>query len=131
MDDSKERKYDLEDRLVDFSILIIDVVEILPNTKASNHLANQLIRSGTSPALNYGEAQSAESKSDFIHKLKIILKELRETRICLRIIKRLKLKKPIGNIDFVYDECNQLISIFVKSIKTVQSRNGKQNIQKK
>ncbi len=131
MDDSKERKYDLEDRLVDFSILIIDVVEIIPNTKASNHLANQLIRSGTSPALNYGEAQSAESKSDFIHKLKIILKELRETRICLRIIKRLKLKKPIENIDFVYDECNQLISIFVKSIKTVQSRNGKQNIQKK
>lgn len=125
MEDPTERKYDLEDRLVEFSILIIDVVEILPNTKASNHLANQLIRSGTSPALNYGEAQSAESKSDFVHKLKIILKELRETRICLRIIKRLKNKNPIENIDFVYDECNQLISIFVKSIKTAQSRKSK------
>jgi four helix bundle protein len=125
LEDPTERKYDLEDRLVEFSILIIDVVEILPNTKASNHLANQLIRSGTSPALNYGEAQSAESKSDFVHKLKIILKELRETRICLRIIKRLKNKNPIENIDFVYDECNQLISIFVKSIKTAQSRKSK------
>ncbi len=125
LEDPTERKYDLEDRLVEFSILIIDVVEILPNTKASNHLANQLIRSGTSPALNYGEAQSAESKSDFVHKLKIILKELRETRICLRIIKRLKNKNPIENIDFVYDECNQLISIFVKSIKTAQNRKSK------
>jgi hypothetical protein len=75
--ENKIRKFDLEDRLVNYSILIIEVVEMLPNTRAGNHLAGQLIRSGTSPALNYGEAQGAESRSDFIHKMKISLKELR------------------------------------------------------
>jgi four helix bundle protein len=71
-------KFELEDRLVDFAVLIIDIVDNLPNTKAGNHLAGQLVRSGTSPALNYGEAQSGESRKDFIHKIKIVLKELRE-----------------------------------------------------
>jgi len=76
-------KYDLEERLVNFAIKIIDVVESLPRTRAGNHLAGQLIRSGTSPAFNYGEAQAAESRSDFVHKIGIVLKELKETRICL------------------------------------------------
>ena len=71
----------LEERLIDFAVLIVSVVEALPNSKAGNHIANQLIRSGTSPAPNYGEAQSAESHKDFIHKLKISLKELRETMV--------------------------------------------------
>ena len=61
-------KYDLEERLIEFSVLIIEIVNEMPNTKAGNHLSGQLVRSGTSPALNYGEAQSAESKKDFIHK---------------------------------------------------------------
>ncbi len=74
------KKYDLEDRLVDFSARIIDVVEALPNSRAGNYLAAQLIRCGLSPTLNYGEAQSAESVEDFIHKLKIVVKELKETR---------------------------------------------------
>ncbi len=63
-----ERKYDLEERLLEFSIKIIDIVEELPNTKAGSHIAGQLIRCGTSPTFNYGEAESAESKNDFIHK---------------------------------------------------------------
>ncbi len=79
-------KYDLEERRINFSVLIIDIVNEMPNTKAANHLSGQFVRSGTSPALDYGEAQSAESRKDFIHKMKVILKELRETFVCLKII---------------------------------------------
>ena len=73
--------FDLEDRLIDFAVRIIRTAEALPKTKVGKHISGQLIRSGTSPAPNYGEAQSAESRSDFIHKMKISLKELRETRV--------------------------------------------------
>ena len=79
-------KYDLEERLIEFSVLIIEIVNQMPNSKAGNHLSGQLVRSGTSVSLNYGEAQSAESRKDFIHKIKVILKELRETFVCLKII---------------------------------------------
>ncbi|MDZ7806660.1 MAG: four helix bundle protein [Gracilimonas sp.] len=64
-------KADLEDRLIKFSVLIIKILDDIPSTKAGNHLSGQLIRSGTSPALNYGEARSAESLKDFIHKLQL------------------------------------------------------------
>jgi four helix bundle protein len=84
-------KYDLEERLIDFAIVVSDVVEGLPATRIGNYIAGQLIRSGCSPALNYGEAQSAESRNDFIHKMKIILKELRESLVSLKIIERKKL----------------------------------------
>ena len=83
-----ERTFDLEDRLVEFAVLVIDVVDGLPKTRAGNHIAGQLIRSGTSPAPNYGAAQSAESRKDFIHKMKVSLKELRETLVWLKIIRR-------------------------------------------
>ncbi len=73
--------FDLEEQLIDFAVQIIRTAETLPKSKTGNHIAGQLIRSGTSPAPNYGEAQSAESRSDFIHKMKVSLKELRETRI--------------------------------------------------
>ena len=73
----KNKKYDLEDRLIDFAVRIIKLAEELPDTKAGRHIAGQILRSGTSPAPNYGEAQSAESRSDFIHKIKVSLKELR------------------------------------------------------
>ena len=79
-------KYDLEDRLVEFSSRVIDIVESLPSTRAGNYVAGQLIRCGIAPSLLYGEAQSAESRDDFIHKMKIVAKELKETRICLKII---------------------------------------------
>ena len=77
------RTFDLEDRLIDFTIRIIRTAESLPKTKVGNHIAGQLIRCGTSPAPNYGEAQSAEPRSDFNHKMKVCLKELRETRVWL------------------------------------------------
>jgi four helix bundle protein len=111
-------KFDLEERLINFSVIIIQIVETLPNTRSANHSASQLIRSGTSPALNYGEAQSAESKKDFIHKLKISLKEFRETYISMKIIDRAKLYKTQDNLKIALTENNELISIFVESIET-------------
>lgn len=80
------RKYDLEDRLVKFAILGLEVCDLLPGTKAGQNLEHQLSKSGTAPALMYGEVQGAESRADFIHKMKILLKELRESKINLRII---------------------------------------------
>jgi four helix bundle protein len=111
------RKFDLENRLLEFTIRIINVVESLPDTKICNHFAGQLLRSGSSPALNYGEAQAAESRKDFIHKLKIILKELRETSICLTLLNR---KSFIAD-DSLLKESKELIAIFAKSISTAQA----------
>lgn len=115
-----ENRFDLEERLINFAVLIIEIVEEMQNTKAANHLSGQLVRSGTSPALNYGEAQSAESRKDFIHKFKIVLKELRETFVCLRIIKRAKLYNSLEKIEATLTENNELIAIFVKSTNTAQ-----------
>ena len=111
-------KYDLEERLIDFSVLIIEIVNEMPNTKAGNHLAGQLVRSGTSVSLNYGEAQGAESRKDFIHKMKVVLKELRETLVNLKIIHKSHLFDDENKIVKAKDENNELISIFVKSIET-------------
>jgi four helix bundle protein len=116
----EKRKFDLEDRLIDFAILIIGISENLTNSKAGNHISGQIVRSGTSPALHYGEAQSAESRADFIHKLKILLKELRETLVGLKIILKVPLSINLPVINIGIDECNQLISIFVKSIETAK-----------
>ncbi|MBL1212419.1 MAG: four helix bundle protein [Ignavibacteriae bacterium] len=113
-------KFELEERLIEFAVLIIDIINEMPNTKAGNHLSSQLIRSGTSPALNYGEAQSGESRKDFIHKIKIVLKELRETFVCLKIIQRTKLFKNEIKILSAIKENDELISIFVKSVETAQ-----------
>jgi len=87
-----------------------------------NHIAGQLIRCGTSPAPNYGEAQSAESRADFIHKMKICLKELRETKVWLIMIKRAKLISPISKLQPLIEENDELISIFVSSIKTSKQK---------
>ena len=111
----------LEDRLIDFSVLIIKVANNLEKSYTGNHLSGQIIRSGTSPALNYGEAQSAESKKDFIHKMGICLKELRETFVCLKIIEKATLSSNIDIILIAKSEANELISIFVSSIKTAKT----------
>ena len=120
----QDKANDLEDRLVDFAVRIIGVVEALPDTKAGNHIAGQLVRSGTSPAPNYGEAQSAESRNDFIHKMKVALKELRETQIWLKIIMRKPLC-PADRLVPLIQENDELISIFVKSVKTAQQNKEK------
>jgi len=127
MEGAKEklgREFDLEDRLIDFSVRVIAVVESMPDSRAGKHIASQLERSGTSPAPNYGEAQSAESRKDFIHKMKIALKELRETMIWLKIIERKPLCPP-ERLGPIITECNELISIFVTSIKTAESNKEK------
>jgi len=113
-------KFDLEERLIEFSVLVIEIVNEMPKTRAGNHLSGQLVRSGTSVSLNYGEAQSGESRKDFIHKMKIVLKELRETFVCLKIIHRTKLFKTESKIGKLLKDNNELISIFVKSIETAQ-----------
>jgi len=113
-------KQDLEERLINFAVLIIEIVEKMPDKRTANHLAGQLLRSGTSSALNYGEAQSGESRRDFIHKIKIVLKELRETFICLKIIHRTKLYNSEDKLKLAMVENNELISIFVKSVETAQ-----------
>lgn len=120
-----KRKFDLEDRLTDFAVLIIEVSESLHATPAGRHIAGQIVRSGTSPALHYGEAQSAESSKDFVHKLKILLKELRETFIGLKIIKRVPLSNKLALIEQAYSECNELIAIFNTSVKTAQKNSEK------
>ena len=120
----KDRESDLEDRLIAFAVRVIRVVEALPRTPVGNHIRGQLGRSGTSPAPNYGEAESAESRTDFVHKLKIVLKELRETRVWLLIIVRAGLIKPVTTLEPLIQETNELISIFVTSVKTATK--GKQ-----
>lgn len=119
-----ERKFDLEERLIDFSVMIINVIEKLPNAKAANHVGGQAIRSSSSPALNYGEAQEAESKKDFIHKMSICRKELRETRNALRILIRKPYKEILPDGELALKECNELLAIFSKSINTARRNLG-------
>jgi four helix bundle protein len=119
-EEEKDKAYDLEERLIDFAVRIIRMAESLPKTRVGNHVAGQLIRCGTSPAPNYGEAQSAESRADFIHKMKVCLKELRETRVWLLMIVRARLIKPVSKLDSLIQENNELISIFVTSTRTAK-----------
>ena len=116
-----EKAFNLEDRLVEFAVRAINAVESLPDTRAGNHIAGQLVRSGTSPAPNYGEAQSAESRKDFIHKMKVCLKELRETLIWLKIIVRKQLCSA-DRLGSILQECNELIAIFVSSVQTAEKK---------
>jgi four helix bundle protein len=120
------KKFDLENRLVVFAIKISTLVESLPNTVSVRNIAGQLIRSGTAPALNYGEAKSAESANDFIHKMKIALKELRESYIALKILSQINNQQQDDFLESCLVECNELVSIFVKSIQTAErNRNMK------
>jgi four helix bundle protein len=120
-----ENVRDLEERLIEFAVLIMNISEKLPKSQTGKYISEQLIRSGTSPALNYGEAKSAESANDFIHKMKVCLKELRETFIALKIIKAKPLYPSEEMLIKCLNECNELISIFVKSIQTAESHRKK------
>ncbi len=111
---------ELEERLIDFSVLIIEIASKLKKTKPGLIIENQMLRSGTSCALNYGEAIGAESPKDFIHKIQIILKELRETHIALRIINKANLCTDNFQLESGLEENNQLISIFVKTINSLR-----------
>lgn len=121
------RNYDIEDRLIKFSSQVIDIVEALPSSRAGNYIAGQLIRCGLAPALIYGEAQSAESRDDFIHKMKIGVKELKETRICVKLIIKKEMIKPIQRLDEISKENEELIAIISKSIDTAKRNKNSQN----
>jgi four helix bundle protein len=115
-----KRRFDLEERLLEFASAVIDLSENLPDTRAGNHVAGQVLRSGTSPYPNHGEAEDAESRDDFIHKLKVCLKELRETRRWARLIKRKGWAKEDPTQVFVLSEADELIRIFYSSVQTAK-----------
>ena len=110
----------LEERLIAFAGSIVTEIRRLPRDIVSVHLAKQLIRSATSPAANYAEARSAESKRDFVHKMQICLKELRETSVWLRLLGRLGGERR--RTDPLIAECRELVAIFVRSIHTARGR---------
>ncbi len=121
---------DIEYRLVEYASRVIAMSEAMPKSFAAQHLATQVIRSATSPALNYGEAQGAESNADFIHKLKTCLKELRETMVCLKIIENRGWFGP-DKLSDLLKENNELIAIFVASAKTASTKSSNQPSQSK
>lgn len=116
-----ERKYDLEERLLEYAAAIVKLTEAMPNTRAANHVGGQLLRSGTSPLFNHGEAQAAESPNDFVHKMKICLKELRESQRALKLIKKVPLVDDVTSLEPLFQETDELIRIFVASLRTAQT----------
>jgi len=112
-------RYDLEERLLEYAVRVIRLVDALPATRAGRHVADQLLRCGTSPLANHGELQGAESRKDFIHKLGLCLKEIRETRRWLRLIHRVPLVAP-AKIEQLLNETEALIKIFAASIRTAE-----------
>ena len=116
------RAWDLEERLLEYAVRIIRLADSLISSRAGNHVATQLLRAGTSPLPNHAEAESAESPADFVHKLRVCLKELRESRRWLRLIHRVPLVDKPAKVEPLINETEELIRIFVASIRTVQSR---------
>ncbi len=108
---------DIESRLVDFAVRIVHLSDNMPNKRSANHIAGQLLRSGTSPAAHYAEARGAESPKDFQHKLKICFKELNESRVWLKIVIKSKMVKQ-EKLSNLYQECDELCRIINASIKT-------------
>ena len=122
---ANQRAQLLEERLIAFAVRIVKVADALPKTYSGQHFAKQIVRSGSSPALNYGEARGSESDKDFRHKIAIALKELRETHINLQIVGQSGLL-PINDLAGVIDENNQLISIFVATVRSLDKKSGNQ-----
>lgn len=119
-----ERKFDIEERCIVFAAAVVKHTDSMPNTRAGNHLAGQLLRSGTAPALHYGEVQGAESPRDFIHKMSVALKELRESQSNLRV-QVLAGMMDMNNTDHAWliKECGELVAIFTASVKTAERNN--------
>jgi len=114
--------HELQERLIAFSTSVIKITETLASTTAGKNLSNQLVRSATSVSLNYGEAQSGESRKDFVHKLRIVLKELRETYAGLRLVETTCSVDDPFQVKNVIKESNELIAIFVASIRTASAK---------
>jgi four helix bundle protein len=115
-------RYDLEERLLDYSVAVVRLTEEVDKSRAGNHVVGQLIRSGTSPLFNHGEAEAAESARDFVHKLQVCLKELKETKRALRLIQRVPLVASSDVVLPLLQETEEPIRIFSASIKTAKKR---------
>jgi four helix bundle protein len=112
---------ELLERLINFAARVGEVVDALPDTRMGRHIGSQLVRSGTSPAPNYEEGCAAESRADFVHKLSISLKELRESRTWIRLIIKTEML-PEHRLGELLDECNQLCNIIAQSIVTAKEK---------
>lgn len=123
----QERSYDFEERLLDYAARIVRLVEKQPDTRAGNHIANQLLRSGTSALPNHGEAEGAESRNDFIHKMGVCHKELRESRRWLRLIQRIPLMPDTCALDEDIRETDELVRIFAASSRTARSNSCRED----
>ena len=120
------REYNLEDRLLRFAADTCRVAEQMPASRTGNHICSQLIRCGTSPSANYAEARGSESRRDFVHKLKLCLKELRESLAWLRLVGSLELL-PTAHIEPIVKEADELVSIMFVSVRT--SKQNATNIE--
>ena len=114
-----ERRFDLEERLLEYAVRIIRLVDALPASRAGRHVADQLLRCGTSPLANHGELQGAESRKDFVHKLRLCLKEIREARRWLRLVHHVPLLPP-PKVEPLLNETESLVKIFAASIRTAE-----------
>jgi len=121
---SAKKAEEMEDRFLDFAVRVGAVVDALPDTRLGRHIGGQLVRCGTSTAPNYGEADAAESKNDFIHKLGIVFKELRESRIWIKMIIKARLL-PGKRMSALLDECEQLNNIIASSLITAKKNRGR------
>jgi len=121
-EEKRQRRFDLEERMLNHAARIVTLYDSLPAGSGARQIGNQLIRSGTSPYLHHGEVEAAESLDDFVHKLKICLKELRETRRALRLLRRVAQLPNAAEIDSLIDETQQLILIFFQSVRTSRQR---------
>lgn len=121
-------KFDLEERLLEYAVRIIRVAESMKRTQAGIHIADQLLRSGTSPYGHHGEAEGAESRNDFIHKIRVCYKELRESRRWLKLAQRAGLIAKPGSLDELLTEAEELVKIFAKSIQTATK--GKSQLER-
>ena len=119
--------YDLEQRLLDYAVRVVRIIERLPNTRAGNHAAGQLLSCGTSPYANHGEAQAAESMRDFIHKMRVCFKELKESKRWLKFIQQVPLLHPSHELASDLQESEELIRIFAKSIQTAETRHAQEH----
>ena len=125
--EESQMRYQLEERLVSLSVSVIEFCKDFPGGKVGDYFTDQLTRATVSAALNYGEAQAAESRKDFVHKLKVALKELREGLVCLKIINRSSSFSKVKNGNKIFQETDELVSIFVASVKTSQARLNAEN----
>ena len=114
-------KFNLEDRLLEFATRVIRVTESMNRSRAATHIADQLLRSATSPYGHHGEAEGAESRDDFVHKLRVCLKELRESRRWLRLVQRVPLVKKPELLAEILQESDELVRIFAASIRTAEA----------